>query len=100
MDTNILTIIKESFEHWYNKIGASDSPVSVVINYSDTQPYPIRAYHKASIDLQFITINDGKSHIQPVVSLTENYNHGVISEEDAKEGMVKRLLEELYGFWS
>lgn len=100
MDTDILTLIKESFEHWYNTSSSLDSPVSVVINYSDTQPYSIRAYHKVSIDLQLVCISDGKASTQPVVFLTENYNHGVVSETEIKSIMVKRLLEELYGFWS
>lgn len=98
--SNVLHLIKESFETWYNTEIAKDSPVSVVVNYSDTQPYSIKAYHKASLDLQFIVIEGGVAHTQPIVSLAENYNHGVVSEEEAKDSMVKKLLVELYGFWS
>jgi hypothetical protein len=50
--------------------------------------------------LQFIVIEGGVAHTQPIVSLAENYNHGVVSEEEAKDSMIKKLLVELYGFWS
>lgn len=94
-----LNLIRESFESWYNE-RQPETSVSVVTNYSDTQPFPIKAYHQACIEMQIIGIKDGKSYIQPIFTLTENYNHGVTSEEEAKEGMIKKLLKELYGYWS
>lgn len=94
-----LNLIKESFESWYNK-NQPENPVSVIANYSDTQPFSIKAYHQVSIEMQIVGIKDGKSYMQPVFSLTENYNHGITTEEEAKEGMIKKLLMELYGYWS
>lgn len=98
MQTDILTIIKESFEQWYNS--AFSSHVSIVINYSDTQPFSMKAIHKVTIELHAVSIKDGHSFTQPLISLSENYNHGVLSEQEEKEKMTKRLLTELYSYSS
>lgn len=96
METDILTVIKESFEKWYNASRADK--VSILINYNDLQTASIRAYHKTSIKMQAISIVNGKSLVRPLISLAENYNHGVTTEQEAKENMIRKLLNELYGF--
>lgn len=98
MNTTLI-LIKESFESWYNE-RQPENPISVIANYSDTQPYSIKAYHQVCLELQIVGIQDGKSYIQPIFTLTENYNHGETSEEEAKGNMLKKLLMELYGYWS
>ena len=94
--TETLKIIKESFENWYNS--HMPSPVSIAINYRDEQKLSIKAYHTITMELQALGIRDGKSYVNPLIRLQENYNHGVTSEEEAKEGMTRKLLERLYGF--
>lgn len=95
--TDILTIIKESFELWYNQNVSRENPVSIALNYSDTQTLTIKAYHKVCIEMQVLGIKDGKSFVEPLISLEENYNHGVTTEQEAKENMAKKLLVCLYG---
>ena len=96
MDT--INVIKDSFELWYNTTVSKDNPVSIVINYSDMQTMTIKAYHKAAIEMQAIEIVAGVSRTTPLVKLEENYNHGITSEEDAKENMVRKLLIEVYKY--
>jgi len=96
--SNTLTIIKESFEAWYNKHLAKELPATIVINYRDTQTLAIRAYHTSSIEMQAVSIKDCKSFIVPLLKLSENYNHGIITEEEAKDNMLKKLLIKLYSF--
>lgn len=95
---NITDIIKNSFERWYNKNIAKEEPVSITINYSDTQTLAIKAYHTVCIALQALVIKDNEPDIVPLITLRENYNHGVTSEEEAKEHMYTRLLEKMYSF--
>lgn len=93
MNNSTLDIIKESFEAWYNgKLQANESPVSIAINYSDVQTLSIKAYHTIRMEVQAIGINDGKSFVTPLLELQENYNHGVTSEQEAKDGLTKKLL--------
>ena len=94
-----LNLIKESFESWYNE-RQPGNPISVVANYSDTQPYSIKAFHQVCLEMQIEGIETVKSYIQPVFTLKENYNHGETTEEEAKSRMLKKLLMELYGYWS
>ena len=93
-----INIIKDSFEMWYNTTVSKDNPVSIVINYSDTQTLTIKAYHKSTIEMQAIEIEDGVSKLTPMIKLGENYNHGITSEEEAKENMVRKLLVEVYKY--
>lgn len=93
-----LNLIKDSFELWYNTNVAKDSPVSIVINYSDIQVLSIKAYHTVTIDMKAVSIKDNLSYITPLVKIQENYNHGVTSEEEAKYELTKKFMGYLYDF--
>ena len=93
-----LTIIKNSFEDWYNTINHTN--VSILINYSDEQTLRIKAYHKVTLSMHIISIKDNMSYSYPLITLTENYNHGVTSEEEAKDNMICSLLKEVYSYAS
>ena len=96
--TNTLTLIKDSFELWYNKKHSEDKPVSIAINYSDEQKLSIRAYHTITLQVDVIGIKDGESYTKQLIVLQENYNHGVTSEQEAKDALTAKLLEKLYGY--
>ena len=96
--TNIIDIVKDSFENWYNKHITPDSPVSILINYKDEQRLSMRAIHTSTIEVQAIGIKDDITVISSIVSLSDNYNHGRMTEQEAKDNMVKKLLEWLYSF--
>ena len=97
MDTQqIINLIKESFESWYNKV--YDSKVSIAINYSDVQTLSIKAYHTITIDVQAIGIKDGKSYTEELIRLQENYNHGITTEEEAKVGLISKMLMEMFSY--
>ena len=94
-----LNLIKESFEQWYNgKLQKDEPPVSIAINYSDVQTLSIKAYHTIKLEVQAIGIREGKSFMVPLFMLQENYNHGVTSEQKAKEGLTKKLLIEMFDY--
>ena len=93
-----LDIIRESFEAWYNKVFKKDSHVSVAINYRDTQSLVIKAYHKIQLEVRLIGIENNKAYCTPILLLHENYNHGVTSEQEAKDGITKKLLTHLYSY--
>lgn len=93
---NPFSLIKESFEAWYNT--TYQQSASIVINYSDLQKYKIKAIHTSAVELAAVWIHEGKSYIRPLISLQENYNHGLISEEEAKENILRQLLVKLYDF--
>ena len=94
-----LNLIKESFEQWYNgKLQKDEPPVSIAINYSDVQTLSIKAYHTIKLEVQAIGIKEGKSFMVPLFMLQENYNHGVTSEQEAKEGLMKKLLIEMFDY--
>ena len=95
--TNTLTLIKDSFESWYNK-QHSENKISIAINYSDEQKLSIKAYHTINMQVNAIGIKNGESYTEQLVYLQENYNHGVITEQEAKDGLIIKLLEKLYGF--
>lgn len=97
MSTPTLNIIKESFEHWYNQT-FSKTPVSIVINYSDTQTLSIKAYHSIKMEVSEVCIQDNQPAITPLLELHEYYNHGVTSEQEAKDGLTRKLLTRLYAF--
>lgn len=90
MDT--LTLIKESFETWYNKNVSKELPVSIAINYSDLQQFSIKAIHTIKMEVSAIGIKNNYSFVKPILTLQENYNHGVTSAEEAKEAMMKKML--------
>lgn len=98
--TNTLTLIKDSFELWYNKKHSEDKPVSIAINYSDEQKLSIKAYHTITLQMNAIGIKDGESYTKQLISIRENYNHGVTSEQEAKDDLTIKLLEKLYGYAS
>lgn len=94
-----IDIIRESFETWYNsKLQAGESPVSIAINYSDKQKLSIRAYHTVRMEVNAIGISEGKSYITPLLELQENYNHGVTSEQEAKDSLTRRMLVEMLDY--
>lgn len=93
-----LNIIKDSFELWYNRNVTQDNPVSIVINYSDVQKLHLKAFHTVTIDMQAIgTLND-LATITKLMTISENYNHGTTSEQEAKDNLTKKFLEQLYSF--
>ena len=92
------TFIKDSFEMWYNTTISKDSPVSIVINYSDTQKLNIKAFHTSTIEMQAIKLSNGKSEVIPIIKLEENYNHGITTEEEAKYNMATKLMAEVYNY--
>ena len=94
-----LNLIKDSFESWYNnKLQTNESPVSIIINYSDKQKLSIKAYHTIKMEVQAIGIQDGKSFITPLLELEENYNHGVTSEIEAKDNLTKKMLIQMFDY--
>lgn len=96
--TDVLALVGKSFEFWYNRNVAKDSPVSIVVNYSDMQTLTLKAYHRVCMELDAVSIKDGQSHVQPSVRLEENYNHGITSEDEAKQSMTGKLLVQLYSY--
>ena len=96
MDTQqVINFIKESFEDWYNRVFTK---ASIVINYSDVQTLSIKAYHTITMEVQAISIIDGQAKNKKLISLTENYNHGVTTEEEAKLGLTKKMLMEMFSY--
>lgn len=93
-----LTLIKSSFEMWYNSSIPHDSRVTAVINYSDEQTLSIKAIHTARIELCVVGIKDNMSYVIPIASLQENYNHGIVSENEAKEQLSMKFLSKLYSY--
>ena len=93
-----LELIKESFEKWYN----SNTPhrVSIVINYSDEQSILIKAYHKATIKMCAIGIKENLSYLLPLIVLSNNYNHGTTTEEEAKEQTTMLFLSAVLEYCS
>ena len=97
MDTQqVINLIKESFESWYNKVYSTK--VSIVINYSDVQTLAIKAYHTITMDVQALSIINDSSQVTPLINLTENYNHGVTTEDEAKLGLTKKMLMEMFSY--
>lgn len=94
----MLNVVKEGFEAWYNEKFAKDCPMAIVINYSDMQALRIKAYHTITMDVQAVGIKDNASFTLPLIKLQENYNHGVTSEEEAKIGLTKKVLVEMFRF--
>ena len=96
MDTQqIINLIKDSFETWYSKVFTG---ASIVINYSDIQTLAIKAYHTITMEVQAISVVDGQVKNTPLIKLTENYNHGVTTEEEAKLGLTKKMLMEMFSY--
>lgn len=91
-------IIRDSFESWYNSKLPPEEKSSIVINYSDTQTLSIKAFHTIRMEVQAIGIKDGKSYVTPLFELQENYNHGITSEQEAKEGLTKKLLVQMFDY--
>ena len=96
MDTQqIINLIKDSFETWYSKVFTK---ASIVINYSDIQTLTIKAYHTITMEVQAISVVDGQVKNTPLIKLTENYNHGVTTEEEAKLGLTKKMLMKMFSY--
>lgn len=98
--TETIDIIKNSFEAWYNKTYSTDSPVSIAINYSDVQTLLIKAYHKVTIKMVAVGIKNGLSYTVTLLETSENYNHGVTSEEEAKQYITQRFLTDVFEYCS
>lgn len=95
---NELELIKSSFEKWYNAFVSPDE--SLVINYSDEQTLLVKAYHKATISLMAVGIKDNMSYTKPLFNISENYNHGITSESEAKFNMMQKLLVTIFDYCS
>lgn len=93
-----LNIIKDAFEGWYNRKLPTGEKVSVVISYSDVQKLSVKAYHTIRMEVQAVGIEEGKSYVTPLFMLQENYNHGVTSEQEAKDGLTRKLLEKMFDY--
>lgn len=96
--SDIIQIIRESFESWYNKAYAQEKPVTIAINYSDVQTLAIRAYHTITMEVAALSSVEGLTVVTPIMTLRENYNHGVTTEQEAKDGLTKKMLMSMYGF--
>ena len=91
----VITLIKDSFEDWYNKVFTK---ASIVINYNDVQTLSIKAYHTITMEVQAVSIVNGQAQSKNLISLTENYNHGITSEEEAKLGLTKKMLTKMLSY--
>ena len=92
----VINFIKESFESWYNKVYGSKT--SIVISYSDVQTLSIKAYHTITMDVQAVSIVNGQAQNKCLIKLQENYNHGITTEDEAKLGLTKNLLMEMFSY--
>lgn len=92
--SNTINTIAKGFENWINK--DSKNKVSVFIDYRDEQTLAIKAYHKVHADLVIIGIHKLLSFNRVLVSVEDTYNHGVTTEEEAKEKLMEKLLEEMF----
>jgi hypothetical protein len=93
-----IDIIKDSFENWYNKNVTPDSPVSIYINYRDTQSLPLKVYHTITMELVALSIVNNLATITSLIKLTENYNHSTTTPQEAKDHLTLTLLQHLYSF--
>jgi hypothetical protein len=91
----IIDFIKESFEAWYGMVFRK---ASIVINYNDVQKLSIKAYHTISMEVQAVSIVDGQAYSKSLIRLEENYNHGVTTEDEAKKGLTKKMLMEMFSY--
>ena len=94
MDT--LATIKESFEQWYNS--TTNEKISIITNFSDEQTLSIKAYHKVTVSMVAVGIKDNMSYVIPILEVSENYNHGVTSEEDARDSVVMKFLAKAFAY--
>ena len=97
---NHLELIRQSFEQWYNANISKDSKVSIVANYSDEQTLVIRSYHKTTVSMSVVGIKDNMSYTIPLFNISENYNHGVTTEEEAKESLLLKLCITIFDYCS
>ena len=97
---NQLELIKNSFEKWYNYKLPKGERKSIVINYSDEQTLLIKAYHKVTIKMVAVGIKNGLSYTVTLLETSENYNHGITSEEEAKQNITQRFLTEVFEYCS
>lgn len=97
---NQLELIKNSFEKWYNSKFPKEERKSIVINYSDEQTLLIKAYHKVTIKMVAVGIKNGLSYTVTLLETSENYNHGVTSEEEAKQYITQRFLTDVFEYCS
>ena len=86
-----LELISKSLES-YLKVKLCDNSLSVVANYSDEQSLPIKSYRKATVTVAAVSIRNGNAYTDQILSISENYNHGTTSEEEAKDSILKMLL--------
>lgn len=94
--SSTLDLIKSSFEGWYR--AHVDTKASIVINYSDEQTLLIKAYHKVTVNMSAIGIKDNLSYTVPLIEVSENYNHGVTTEEEAKESVIENFLTKIFDY--
>ena len=90
-----LELFKKSLESYVMNI-LPDTVVSLnlLITYRDEQTLAVKAYRKATIESSWL-LNDGKgaTKVQPFVSISENYNHSQMSEDEEKNNILSYLAE-------
>lgn len=91
-----VSLLKEGFEQWLNK--RYKNKVSVVINYSDEQTLSIKAYHTVRAEVVLVGISNGFSYTSQLIKVSENYNHGVTSEEEAKHSLLTKLAARMFEY--
>jgi hypothetical protein len=91
-----VSLLKEGFEQWLNK--RYKNKVSVVINYSDEQTLSIKAYHTVRAEVVLVGISNGFSYTNQLIKVSENYNHGVTSEEEAKHNLLTKLTARMFEY--
>ena len=96
---NNLELIRQSFEAWYNsKLHSSSEKVSIVTNYSDEQTLALKAYHKVTIKMAAVGIKEGMSYTVMLLEVSEHYNHGITTEQEAEEKITQKFLKELFDY--
>lgn len=98
MNESSLELIKRSFEEWYNSI--QPDKMSIVTNYKDEQTLVVKAYHKATISMVAVGIKNGSAQVIPLFEISENYNHGITSEEETRTNLTQTLLVKILNFCS
>lgn len=94
-----LELIRQGFETWYNsQLPKNSNKVSIITNYSDEQSLALKAYHKITIKMAAVRIKDGMSYTITLIELTENYNHGLMTEQEAEEELTKKFIQKLFDY--
>lgn len=93
-----VSLLKDGFEQWINNRLYKNNKVSVVINYSDEQTLSIKAYHTVKAEVVVVGISNGFSYTSQLIKISENYNHGVTSEKEAKRSLLTKLAARMFEY--